>query len=355
MLLLLDRIEGAWQIADIAFLIHDLVLTGAIAAPTHPRYAIGLAFAYGGYRNWLNDERWYDRSPHDKNSPIVDRIRENIDGLRPAIWRQFEVEGDDQISLIVCQIKRESVEGGWAAALKALSDEELLDRHRLLDATLQALARGFTAYRARWFLLFHELMRPTADEQAARAGLYLDLLASPVPQIVAFAVAILQKVAKTGKLDPARVIERIEPALYCSTKAGANGALALLLEAAKQRPDLTAVALPLLTVCLEQKATDVQERAIEALEAHSAAFDETTRKSIEARLDVMSSALRPRALALTGGERSTADTPTRSGSAGSKLARPYRSNSTNPSHFGGHRRGDGSTAHRNAGRAEGQV
>ena len=45
-------------------------------------------------------------------------------------------------------------------------------RQRLLDASLAALARDFSTYRAGWFSRFHESLAPTDDERAAaRRGL----------------------------------------------------------------------------------------------------------------------------------------------------------------------------------------
>jgi hypothetical protein len=296
--LLLERCESFWRIADIVHCIHGLVLQGLIPPPAHERYALGLAFVFGGYRDWLNEERWYDRSRHDPKSPIVDRLRAGIDGLRPAIWRQFEVEGDDEVNLTNCQTRRESVEGGWSGALKALSEEGLLDRQRLLDASLEALARGFAPHRARWHSQFHELMAPTLDERAARAELYFDLLASPVGPIVSFAIAALSIIGKGGKLDPQLVAARIEPALFSSTSANVKSGMRLLADAVRVRPDLASCAPRILAVVLEHKSMEMQEIAFREIEKYGASLDDEARAAIAERLDIMSPALRLRAEAL---------------------------------------------------------
>ena len=51
-------------------------------------------------------------------------------------------------------------------------------RQRLLDVSLAALARDFSAYRAGWFSRFHESLAPTDDERAQRTDAYLRLLRS---------------------------------------------------------------------------------------------------------------------------------------------------------------------------------
>jgi hypothetical protein len=46
------------------------------------------------------------------------------------------------------------------------------------DATLDALGRGFSAFRAGWFMRFHDALEPTDAERRERLRAYLDLLAS---------------------------------------------------------------------------------------------------------------------------------------------------------------------------------
>ena len=78
-----------------------------------------------------------------------------------------------------------------AHAMRELATRGEIDRNRLLDASLEALARDFSQYRAGWFSRFHEYMEPNFEERAARTEHYLGLLASPIPPTVAFAVKAL--------------------------------------------------------------------------------------------------------------------------------------------------------------------
>src|SRR5262249_2400655 len=126
--LLLERTTSSFAVGEIALAVNDLVVRGVVAAPLHDHYAIGIAFAY----------RFNPKDP-----PIVDRVRADIDRIRDAIWRQFEVEGGNEISLTCFEKFCVPKSGdGWAASLKTLSDEKRLDRQRLLDASLDALNRG---------------------------------------------------------------------------------------------------------------------------------------------------------------------------------------------------------------------
>src|SRR5262249_38826805 len=174
--LVLERTTSSHGIGPIADELNRLVAQGLIEAPRHDHYAIGVAYGYD----------YYPKLP-----PLVERLRADIDRLAPAIWRQFEVEGGGEISLAnLDKFGRGDVT--WGEALKILADEGHLDRRRLLEASLDALNRGFSQYRASWFSRFHELLAPTLDERVACADRYLDLLASPIGPTVTLAVSALK-------------------------------------------------------------------------------------------------------------------------------------------------------------------
>jgi hypothetical protein len=298
--LLLERTTSSFAVGEVALAINDLVARGAVAAPLHDHYAIGIAFAYA-----------FD----PKKRPIVDRVRDDIDRVRHAVWRQFEVEGGGEISLSCfekfCAPKSG---GGWAPALKTLSDEDNLDRQLLLDASLDALNRGFSQFRAGWFSRFHELLAPTPDERAARVDRYLDLLSSPIGPTVSMALGALKIVQRADRLDPALVIERIAPALYVTVAATAKGALGLLERAAQSRPELAAAALRLAAAGLEHRNGEVQEAALQLIERRRAALDVEARAAIGERAGVIPATLRPRVEALLADGLPTGDKPRDRGS-----------------------------------------
>lgn len=284
--LLLERTTSSFVIGEVAHVINRAVAQGLVSAPSHDRYAIGIAYGY-------------EFGP--QASPLVDRVRADVERLASAIWRQFEVEGGGEISLAARdKYFAGRARGDWAGALKTLSEEGHLDRQRLLDASLDALNRGFAQFRAGWFSRFHELMAPTLDERVARTDRYLDLLASPIGPTVSFAMAALKAIQKADRLDGIHVAERIEPALHASSAATACAALALLAEAAESRPKIRPAIVRLAAIGLEHPKIEVQEAALQLIERHVTAFDEGALAAITDRLGVMAAALQSRALALLG-------------------------------------------------------
>lgn len=293
----LEQMSSGYGIGNIIGDIVDLVDKGLIEPPEHESYAIGIAY--------LSISRWIDNSR--KETRPTDLIRSMLDKVEDAIWRQFEVEGGGEVSLAnFDKYFAPKVGGKWADTLEALSKEGLLDRQRLLDASLDALNRGFKQYRASWFSRFHEQLKPSLEERAARAARYLDLVASPISPTVSMALAALKKVQKAGLLDADLVVQNIEPALYAQTAKTVKDALNLLADATKATPDLSPVVASLAAASLEHPKTDVQEAGLALLESLSDDFDEAARSAIAMRMDVMSPVLRKRAAALAG-ETDTAE------------------------------------------------
>ena len=95
---------------------------------------------------------------------VIELLRRNPDLLVDDVWRLFEVEGGGENSLAAYD-KYSREENTWRAALVELGEDGSLDRERLLDASLDALQRGFAQFRAQWFSAFHEALRPTPAER----------------------------------------------------------------------------------------------------------------------------------------------------------------------------------------------
>jgi hypothetical protein len=247
--LVLERTDSSFAIGGIALFIHDLVRRGVCAAPEPDRYAIGIAFGYG-----LERRKGFD-------TPLAEELACDLEYLEAAIWRQFEVEGGGEISLANLE-KFGRRPDTWAMALKHLSDSGRLDRQRLLDASLDALSRGFSQYRAGWFSRFHELMAPTKQERVTRVARYLALLASPVGPTVSLAMSALKKIQKGDGLDPVVLLEHIEPALYAKTASTVKGALMLLEQAAAAKPEASSALARTAAAALEHPLRDVQEMAL---------------------------------------------------------------------------------------------
>ncbi|NNE22429.1 MAG: hypothetical protein HKN11_07435 [Rhizobiales bacterium] len=294
----LEQRSSAFGIGGLVGDLVDLVDRGVIDPPEHDNYAIGVAY--------MSLERW--GSAGRKDIPPVDQVRPVLNKIEHAIWRQFEVEGGGEVSLANFEkYLSPKVRGRWSDTLETLSNEGLLDRQRLLDASLDALNRGFKQFRAGWFSRFHEQLKPTHEERAARADRYLGLLASPIGPTVSMALAALKKIQKARLLDEKLLLANIEPALYAGSAKTAKDGLQLLAGVVSSDRDQLQAALTVAAAGLEHPKTDVQEASLAFMENHADAVCDDAQMAIAMRLDVMSPVLRDRAqVLLTGTDHATA-------------------------------------------------
>lgn len=188
-------------------LMRSLVQAGRIGSPANPGYILHMINAFGG-----------------RHTTIYDDLKADSTGLfEHEVWRLFEAEGGGEASL-AAHDKYSPDARTWSSALARLCAEGQLPRGRLLDASLAALRRDFTAFRAGWFSRFHERLEPTKEERRERTPAYVALLSSSVPATVSFAVRAL---ALAGGV-PDQAIDRLRPALEAKTIATVKAAIKLL-------------------------------------------------------------------------------------------------------------------------------
>ncbi|MCE7872587.1 hypothetical protein DYH09_19700 [bacterium CPR1] len=199
--------------------------------------------------------------------------------LLELVFQLFEVEGSGELSL-AAHDKYTREQDSWAYALRELAGQGRLDRQRLLDASLQALARDFEQFRAGWFSRFHESMQPTREERLARLDSYRGLLSSRIPPTVTFALKALAEL----KADPG---EHLAPALNAREKGTVR--LALKLLAGSQSPRKAFLAAE----ALSHSAAEVQKEAWSLVQRHGSPADPELRRALEERLGGLSATLAP--------------------------------------------------------------
>ncbi len=229
-------------------LVYLAARAGLVERPTGPDWVLGLLRGL----------------PVD--TTLADAIAADPVLLERDLWELFETEGGGQDSLANRDKYSPADEGPWAVALKALADRGVIDRGRLLDASLASLARDLPLYQAGWFSAFHELLEPTVDERARRQAAYARLLRSPIGPTVSFAVRALRAVRRAGRVDDDVLQAHLAPALLARAKTTAIGSLTLLEGCAAPDPELARAAT-------EHPAAEVQVRAIRLLARLGAAVD----------------------------------------------------------------------------------
>ncbi|HPF39046.1 MAG TPA: DUF6493 family protein [Phycisphaerae bacterium] len=216
--------------------------------------------------------------------PLSQRLRDDPDLLNNELWRLFEVE-TVAFKYDYYSKKDNSDYETWPIALKRLVDEGVIDRDRLLDASLSGLTAGIrNNLLLSGFANFHEFLAPTLDERAARQRIYLELLAHQAPQVVTFALNALKELEKCGMLDASAFIRGVAPAMTCRQKAQPKTALTMLrkIAGAKDAPH-GAIALAASEAC-SHEAADIHERAIRLIASIAKKLPDDVRPVIADRL-----------------------------------------------------------------------
>ena len=258
-------------------IVHRMVKAGEIDRPEAPGYVSG---AVAGMPQ-----------------PLARTLRSEPQWLEHDLWRLFEVE---DAGLSTGDTWHPPGEQSWQEALCELAVEGTISRDRLLDETLAALRRDFSAHNARWYRELHEALDPTPEERLARLEELLPLLAASDPAVVGFALRSLDKLERKRLLPPDRLLEAIPPALVIPVKGHASRAIKLVGRVLKRDQSFARLAVPALVQALAHESRDVQELVLDVLEANEEALGESERGQLAAVAADVDPAVRSRVEALAG-------------------------------------------------------
>lgn len=230
-------------------LVRALVRGKLIPKPATEAYALGLIAA-------------------PKNSPR-ELLKNDPPLLEDELWRLFENEGSGDLSLAAYD-KYAPESHSWQKAFCSLAAEGAIDRARLLECSLDALARDFAPFRAGWFSRLHEALEPSEAERARLCQRYLDLLTSRVPATVSFAMKAVGELDKAGVFSIDRAIDYLGPALEARDKGTAQRALALLSKAVKRDSGLRPRVAEMAARALGHESADIQLAALALVEPNRA-------------------------------------------------------------------------------------
>lgn len=248
-----------------------------------------------GYCERPDCDEYYLLMLHGAPPMTVRQMLEDDPGLlEHEIWELFRRQGTREASLAQDY-------NGWADALAGLAAEGRIPRERLLDASLEALELPFKPYHTTWYRNFHEALKPTVEERAARLPLYLALASSSTPATVKFALKAIAVVEKAGALPVDAFLDAAGPALSGKEKGTAAAALRLLERAIAADPSCRDRVAEVAAAALEHPAAEIQASALALLERLGPAAGDT--KALAAsRLDMASSPVRQRAARWLGVE-----------------------------------------------------
>lgn len=194
----------------------------------------------------------------------------------------------------------------WPKALVKLSQQNLLERSRLLDESLAALDREFEPHIKSGFHKFHVLLTPEIDEIVQRKTRYLELLSQPVGHVVNFAIKMLKKLEKKKQLTLAGLLPHVSPVFSLSSKTQAIEILKMIRRLASNEKGYDDKQIEICLSALSHENIDVQEHALSLIETIHARAPQAI-NNIEHHLDFLHPSLKARLLALSGDQSEYAD------------------------------------------------
>jgi hypothetical protein len=213
--------------------------------------------------------------------------------LLDDVLRFFEPNPDIQLEMARRDVPQME-EHSWAWALELAVQQGRLSRDPLLDGTLTVLESDPTAHHARWYLSFHDRLKPTAAESAGRADRYFGLLRARLPQIVGCALDTLTALDAAGPLAAERLAAGLAPALEVMDGKRVKAVLKLLTQAVKREPSAASVVARAACAALGQPKPDLQAAAWEFVERHGDPADAALVESVQKRLDLVAATLQER-------------------------------------------------------------
>ncbi|MET0715559.1 MAG: DUF6493 family protein, partial [Mycetocola sp.] len=223
-------------------------------------------------------DQWYKRY-HSGTPTLVELLRADPELIDQEIWRLFEVPGRPSCGL---GPPDRNGKDGWITAFVTLADDGEIDRMRLLDTTLDALARDISQYQTRWFVALWQALEPTNEERATFQDSLLHLITHPVNTVVRFALGELTRLEYVGGVDAARFCAEIDGAVITGSVDVAQAALSVLARLAQRDPtNATTAAVPLASGLLHANVR-VRQTAARLLDQSPARDEPTVRNAIEA-------------------------------------------------------------------------
>jgi hypothetical protein len=150
--------------------------------------------------------------------------------LLDEVWNLFEQDLGSELRSWGAEENR------WTLALVRLAADGILDRQRLLDASLDALMRDFRESGVAWYAQMHEALEPTREERAERLDRYLALVASPSATALKEGLAALKTL---GDAVPTEDLASAAPTALTQPHKTHAIAMLRLLETAARRDDDT--------------------------------------------------------------------------------------------------------------------
>ena len=197
--------------------------------------------------------------------PLRHSFEKHPEIFEQEFWYLFEHEFDDPYWFAHHDSVSYNENKRFNITFLEFVESGLIDRSRLLDATLKTLEFSYTDHEMRWYSDLHRRLEPTLDEMQARERRYLHLLDNKNPSTVALAFEMLAKLDKGNRLDDRLFLEHISPVFNEKPKSRPKAAVGIIARIVKRDKSLRNEAVRVALLALSHEAVDVQTAAVKLI------------------------------------------------------------------------------------------
>ncbi|MEU3919806.1 DUF6493 family protein [Streptomyces sp. NPDC029004] len=266
-----QRLAGRTSTAQEDYpLIHELVRLSGCTVPTTDGYVYGWVEAVRR-AGLLRELR------RDPQTPVlVPRLFETAELARPLAW-SASPDAPDQ----------------WPSALVTLSEEGIVERAVLVDATVARLLRGGKPADLRFFLALLQRLELTADEERERTADWMGMASDAPSTVASHAQAVLARLFESGEL-PARALADVTGSvLFRSEKKLVRAQLVLVGKVMRRDAEAARELLPVVAEAFGHQDVDVQERALKLVARHLGAVPRADKEGLREELAPSAALLSP--------------------------------------------------------------
>lgn len=169
----------------------------------------------------------------------------------------------------------------WKMAIKKLCQEGLIDRQKVLSASLKATAQNFNKLSSGWFSDLYVAMEPTTEEHLSLQTELLLSLHSQHTKPVNATLKILKTLVQSPDFKPIPLLENIENLLVSETKSIVKSGIAVLVNLAKtHKQQLSRICSVMSTafICTDE---NIQTQVATFIVKHANSIDKQTHTQIE--------------------------------------------------------------------------
>ncbi|MEW2068990.1 DUF6493 family protein [Streptomyces sp. NPDC007346] len=168
----------------------------------------------------------------------------------------------------------------WPAALRALAEEGVLDRSRLVERCVSRLVRGGKTGDQRFFLTVLQQLGVTEDEERTHLRDWAGMAADGISVVASHAQDVLARLEARGELSARELAEVSGPVLFRREKKLVRGQLILLGKVLGRDASTAGELLPVVAEVFGNEDVALQERALKLIARHLPADDAPLREEL---------------------------------------------------------------------------